>query len=251
MPKKTKKKSIKAKANQGLLEKISAQKWFGLFCLAVFLGLIALGTWQLNRLEWKKELIAVSAENNSLPALTKIPDDITNLEFRKVSLEGTFINEKEIGIAGKYRAKKAGYDLITPFKTSDGKYIFVNRGWVPSDKKSYKSRGEKPKESAKIEGYIRTKFKSPLKILPQNQPDKDLWLWMDLSQISEHVKTKGLSALPVLIYQTGWQNPDNHITINTAKIEFMNDHLQYAITWYCLAVITIIMYLVFVNSSKK
>ena len=96
--------------------------------------LIGLGVWQLQRLEWKQALIAERADRGAAAplAITEVPDDgWKDLEYRRVTLRGRFLHDREMLILNKVRHGQTGFDLVTPMELADGGAVLIHRGWVP------------------------------------------------------------------------------------------------------------------------
>jgi surfeit locus 1 family protein len=134
---------------------------------AAFAVLISLGTWQVNRLAWKQDLIArvearVDAPAEPLPPPSAWPAlEPEAIEYRPVRLAGTFDHEREIHVfislstpRGPYGGQ--GWFVLTPLQIDAGQVVFVNRGFVPADRKDPATRPEGQVEGrVEIEGLMR------------------------------------------------------------------------------------------------
>lgn len=223
---------------------------FTVFVFVSVLGMLALGTWQLNRLQWKNELQATLDKRIEEPVLKEpLPEKpVEDLMLRYIRLKGKFLHSHEIHILGKYDGRKLGYHILTPFLTSSGKYYLVNRGWVPKEKIDRETRKETliPRRMV-VKGIVhpgemvRMKF-----LLPENIPEKGQWLWVEIPQIKDFLKTKAnIDIEPFVVQQT---NDYRDLALpKKVKMNFRlrNDHLEYAITWYALAFGTLIMFVVY------
>ena len=108
-----------------------------MIALPAFLALLGLGTWQLERLEWKAELIDFRRSQLAAPP-APLPADLANaaralaaLEYRRVAVTGVFVHDREIFLAATRRGR-AGFHVITPLRRDGGSPVLVNRGWVPT-----------------------------------------------------------------------------------------------------------------------
>ncbi|KAJ3032572.1 Surfeit locus protein 1 [Rhizophlyctis rosea] len=129
---------------------------------------------------------------------------------------------------------EAGYYVFTPFKKADdGTIVIVNRGWIPREKRDANLRKEGQVEGVvEIEGLLRNGEEGS-SMMPANKPEKNEWYWIDLETMTKHANAK-----PVLVEMcedstinakyTGEAFPSTR----KAFINFRNNHLQYAITWY-------------------
>ncbi len=107
--------------------------------LAVALGCVALGTWQLGRLAEVRANNALLAErmDNAPVDLTELTEagdvDEVALEFRPVTATGTYRHEEEILQRNRDHQGQTGFHLLTPLELETGTVVLVRRGWVPSD----------------------------------------------------------------------------------------------------------------------
>ena len=177
-----------------------------IFLIFAELTLLALGSWQVYRLDYKNKLIAqISSTINSAPA----KEIAEPLEFyRQVKLTGKFITDKSINMYN-LRDGKVVYDKITPMQISSNKFILVNM----HDLDKVGILTPLPKKSL---------------FTPNNSPAQSLWYNYDLKEIEAYT---GLALLPALI--------ESHSSLSTKNIR--NDHLGYALIWYSLAIILAII----------
>lgn len=106
----------------------------GAFVL-VSAALLSLGLWQLNRAEEKRSMLALEAASAAAPAvpLEQVLDDIESAAtlYTRINLVGEWLPEKQLLWDNRIADGTAGYEVITPFQSSDGNIVLVNRGWVP------------------------------------------------------------------------------------------------------------------------
>lgn len=121
--------------------KHSGMRYFFLsLMVAMPVVLFALGCWQVKRLDWKTQLITRCENLLLLPPMEDLPadlspDDVANLEYRKVKLRGHFDYDQEMFLGPRKRHNELGYLLVCPFVRSlGGKPILVERGWILKDK---------------------------------------------------------------------------------------------------------------------
>ena len=105
--------------------------------LLVLPTLLALGNWQLNRAEEKRQLLDLQEKQSEGPSITLMAstsDDPESLRYKKVSMTGHFDVAHQFLLDNQIHAGKAGYFVLTPFIISDGnKAVLVNRGWLPAN----------------------------------------------------------------------------------------------------------------------
>ena len=113
--------------------------WLTLVSLPAFVTLILLGSWQLQRLQWKNQLIDQFEARTAAPAVSPpLAGSLTaHSEFTRLALVGEFRHDQEIYLTGRTYEGNAGFHVVTPFLLADGRTILINRGWVAE---SYRDR---------------------------------------------------------------------------------------------------------------
>ncbi len=218
-----------------------------LFTVPAVLVLIGLGVWQLERLSWKQGLIA---QRDAMVSAAPIPPPPTLAEakpnqFRHVETEGVFLNEKELFLAASSENGGGGYQVMTPLREPGGRLIFVNRGFIPLDLKDPAKRAAgQTAGPVHVAGLLRVApSEKPSWFLPFNRPDLNLWFWVDLPKMAQAAGVENAAPFYIDADKTpnagGW--PQGGVT----RLEIPNDHLQYAITWFALAVALIVIYVVY------
>lgn len=229
-----------------------------LFTAAVALACLALGVWQLDRLAWKRGLIAerqTASQAAPVPAPRTL-EQARALEFRPVVTAGVFLHDKEVflGAAAPTGAGKPGFHVLTPLRESDGRIVLVNRGYIPADLKDPAKRGAAPPSgTVQVSGLLRVPKGKPGWIVPDNRPDLNYWFWVDLPAMAASVGLAPESAniAPFYIDADATPNPGGWPKGGTTPIALPNDHLQYAITWFSLAAAAVVIYVVWRRQSAK
>jgi surfeit locus 1 family protein len=212
--------------------------------------LVGLGVWQLQRLTWKEALIAtVSGHMAAAPAsldrvLAMNADDA---QYRKVALSGHFENAKEAYVFTTDVNGDPVYHVLTPFITSDGRALMVDRGEIPQAKLSPQSRAAVEGET-RIVGVWRVPD-GPGVFTPRPEPEKHIWYARDLSGIAAADGVK--LAAPVVIEADSMPNPGGFPVGGQTVVDFPNNHLQYAITWFGLAAGLLGVYLAYHISKGR
>jgi len=218
-----------------------------LFTVPAVLILIALGVWQVQRLHWKEGLIAQRDAAVAAPPIAPPQsfDAARSLEFHHIVAEGVFRNDKELYLAASSDSGEAGYQVVTPLVMSDGRTMFVNRGFVPSELKdpSKRAAGELT-GTQRVVGLLRLPSQTkPSFFLPDNRPDLNLWFWVDLPAMA---KAAGVAdPVPFYVDADKTPNPGGWPKGGITRLDLPNDHLQYAITWFSLAVALIVIYVLY------
>jgi len=216
-----------------------------LFTIPVVLVCAALAVWQLQRLEWKRGLIAQreAAVNAAPVAPPQTLADARPLEFHPVFDTGVFLHEKEIHLNAIGPQGGAGFDVLTPLQETGGRIVFVDRGFVPTELRDPARRAAgQAAGTFRVAGLLRlAPEKKPNWFVPDNRADRDDWFWVDLPAMGW---AAGLANLaPFYIDADATPNPGGWPKGGLTPLALPNHHLQYAITWFSLAVAAIVIYL--------
>lgn len=206
--------------------------------------LLALGTWQVQRMSWKQEIIDTIEERIVAPAVPLPAGEAIDpeaWEYRRVLVRGEFLHDREIHLAGHTRRGNLGYQVVTPMRREQGGHVLVNRGWVPAEVKDAASRPESlPQGPVTVEGVVRKGWEQTM-FVPDNDPVRNYWFYADLDAMA---RAAGVSVPPVMVEAVAGPDPAVLPIGGQTRLEIPNNHLQYALTWYGLAVALVAMYLV-------
>ncbi len=236
-----------------------------LFALIGISILIGLGTWQLQRLAWKEDLIAKIETRTQMPpqsfrVVMTEAKDILGREYMPVHITGRFMHEKESHVFGTLDGK-AGWYIFTPLESAEADYIvYINRGFVPEGLKEPSTRQAAQVEGqVKVTGLLRTKAKVPFfanMVQPPNNIEKNQWYIRDPQLFAE---AANLTVLPLLMIdaETTMVLSDDPQTAlgagpqgGTTQLKFSNRHMEYALTWFGLAAALLGVYLAFSLKRK-
>lgn len=214
------------------------QLWLTVPSLIVFVILMALGIWQVERRAWKLALIDRVEQRVHAPAQPILSRDswpaitAANDEYRHVSVSGRFLHDRETLIQA-VTEEGPGYWVLTPLKRDDGTAILINRGFVPSERREASTRRDgNPDGQVEITGLLRiTEPKGGF--LRDNVPQHNRWYSRDVAAIAV---ARGLqNVAPFFVdADAGSQSAGGPIGGLTV-IRFPNNHLIYALTWFALA----------------
>jgi len=209
--------------------------------LAALLVLVGLGTWQVERLFWKQNLLAkmhdmISSEPRSLAELELFAAKTGDADYIPVTLAGRYLHDRESHFLATWKGA-AGFFVYTPLQLSDGRYVLVNRGFVPYDRKEPATRAAGQVEGdVNIAGLGRNRLtEKPSALVPDNDPAKNVFYWKDLDAMAAHMGLDRAAVLPFFIDADDTPNPGGLPIGGVTLIDLPNNHLQYAITWYGLA----------------
>lgn len=220
--------------------------WPTLFVAGGVLLLIGLGTWQVERLYWKEGLIAareaaVSATPAALPATLA---EARRLEFHHVHARGTFLNDRELFIGATTEQGATGYQVVTPLRRAEGSILLVNRGWVPQDRKDPATRAAgEPDGEVTVSGLVRIPpAGKPSWFVPDNSAAHNYWFYVDIPAMAAAAHLD--RVLPFYVDADATPNPGGYPIGGQTRLALPNNHLQYALTWYALALGLVAVYAV-------
>ncbi len=217
--------------------------------------LILLGTWQLQRLHWKQGIMIARQAAVAQTPLTLVPTgDVSEIAFRRLRLTGTYDPRIEFHLSGQSLTDargmgQAGWHVITPFTLADGVTVMVDRGFVPYELKDPSRRAPVPSGVQSIEGLIR-----PLGlrgwIVPENDVRQNVWFTVNAEAMA---KAAGLTGVvPFTLDLVAASAPANDWPrAGRTRLDLPNNHLQYAFTWYSLAVVLIVVTGLFARSRQR
>lgn len=223
--------------------------WATVATAALVAVMLGLGTWQVQRLQWKTALIAerearLNADPVPLPADLDDPDAYN---FRPVTVTGRFLHAQELYLAGRNKGRRPGYGIVTPLERPDGRVVLIDRGWVPLDLKDPATRAAGQVEgTVTITGIARLP-QSAGWLMPDHEASENFWFTIDLEAMGAFI---GRDPAPVYVQAFAPANPGGYPVGERARVDLPNDHLQYAITWYSLAVILLVIYYLYHRRKK-
>jgi surfeit locus 1 family protein len=250
-----------------------------LVALAALLVFVGLGTWQIQRKAWKEGLIdtlerRLAAAPSALPPReqwTKL--NAADDEFRRVKFSATFVPRAQALVYASASALRSdvsgqGYWIFAPARTSAGALVIVNRGFVPDGRQDPATRA-----AGEIAGPIELvgvmRWPEPHGTFsPADEPARNLWFVRDhvaiatakgwdrgLDEGSGRGSSQGSSQgsgqiAPFFVEQEAPEPPGGLPHPGALKVNLRNEHLQYAITWYGLAVVVVVMFAVWLGSWR-
>jgi len=201
-----------------------------LFIFFIFI-VLSLGTWQVFRLNSKSQLISDLENNlkrNSIDFNVDIDKEYTKVLLKKKNLKSKIflyhLNKGEIG-----------FKVIVPYEVNSSLLVLVDKGWIRKDK--INSIKNSLLNDDMIEGYTK-KIREKKLFTPKNNIKEDFLYSVEIDNLK---KSLNKNIYPLLIIQTSKTKKD--IIPNDSHVGLSNNHLQYAITWYGLALFAIIFFL--------
>ncbi|MDE2592730.1 MAG: SURF1 family protein [Burkholderiales bacterium] len=219
---------------------------------AAFAAFTSLGIWQVKRLAWKEALIAQVERNvHGAPAMGPGPAAWMSLkreadEYRRLSVRGQFAHDQETLVRASTELG-GGYWVLTPLRTEQGFWVWVNRGFVPPEwREPSKRRATEPTGEQTVVGLLRWSEPGG-SALQKNDGTQGRWYSRDVLAMAA---AQGLAGQPVAPYFIDVAAPDQPASRPASTVtptwprpgltvlRFTNNHLVYALTWFALAAMT-------------
>lgn len=227
--------------------------------IALFMGFIALGMWQVQRRTWKLDLIErvtqrIQAEPGALPPPAQWPQvDAAAYEYQAVRLHGQWLADKTV-LTQATTALGAGYWVMTPLQQADGTQVLVNRGFVPQDQRAqWQERPATPPNTAAepvtVEGLLRMSEPGG-GFLHRNDPVQQRWYSRDVAAIAQ---ARQLTQAAPFFVDAGMPDLQSAATAEhpaatqglwprqgLTVVRFSNSHMVYALTWFGMALMVVV-----------
>lgn len=207
--------------------------------LAAVVGVIllsGLGIWQVQRLQWKTDLIArVEARVHAAPVPAPGPGDWPAIdaqadEYRRVAVAGRYDFGAEL-LAKAVTTQGSGYWVMTPLATDDGWRVWINRGFVPDDSRDPAARSQ-PEGEQQVTGLLRISQPGG-GFLRANDPKAGRWFSRDVAAMSA---AQGVTQVAPYFIDADAQGAADSLPVGgLTVVSFRNSHLSYALTWFALA----------------
>lgn len=219
--------------------KLRPLKWPTIVMLPIVLFSLSLGVWQMDRRAWKRDILDRIAANQAAAPLTLdelLKGDPLRFEYGRVRVTGSFLHDKEFFLAARSLKNTVGKQVVTPLRTDDGTIVLFDRGWIPSEKTERAKRAE-GQLSGKVDlvGIVR---RSQIKrqFAPDNDPAKNFWFHVDVPVMRRMADGRPDPVLDSFFLEAdAAPNPGGMPVGGQTRLDIPNDHLQYAITWFLIA----------------
>ncbi|APZ51774.1 SURF1 family protein [Salipiger abyssi] len=204
--------------------------------------LVWLGIWQMQRLEWKQGVLAeiearISGDPEPLPVMISPEEQ----RYQPVELSGEIL-PGEVRVLVSQKQIGAGYRIVSPFRTEDDRLILLDRGFTRDEFKDTPRRIG----PAEVQGNLHWPDDRN-SATPENDVAANIWFARDIGAMAEEL---GTEPLLVIARATDPKDPEiDPLPVDTSGIP--NDHLQYAITWFSLAVVWLIMTAYYIARQRK
>ena len=218
--------------------------------------LLGLGFWQLDRLTWKENLIARIGERlTAAPVALPAPDaweslDLAENEYRRVQLTGHFAGNRELHYFMQSPDGTPGYAVISPFEIEGGggAVVLVDRGFVPAGLKDASARDALPEGEVSFTGVLRRPQERSA-FAGADDPVKNVWMVRDPAVMGAALGVGRVA--PFFVEAEANAFPGKWPQAGGTRIDLPNNHLDYALTWFGLALVLAVVYLVYHRSNGR
>lgn len=196
---------------------------FGLIGAAV---LISLGMWQVQRLAWKEAILAeIAATVDGPPVAIAIAMQDEGRKYTPVNATGTTLGP-EVHVLVSRKQIGAGYRVITGLDLNDGTRVLLDRGFIRAVNKD----DQRPPVALTLAGNLHVPD-DRTSSTPANDEAGNIWFARDIADLARVLDTQ-----PILIVARS--DTGQGVEAMPLGVEgIANDHLQYAITWFSLAIV--------------
>ncbi|MBV1886074.1 MAG: hypothetical protein KUG61_03250 [Parvibaculaceae bacterium] len=242
--------------------------------------LVGLGNWQLERREWKLQIIEdmhnrLSAAPDWFPFESEWSSGLTEMEWKPVRVQGVFRHDQEVHYLSGY--DHSGYLVLTPFlmtlANDEDVIVFVARGDVPKSLKKATDRpeGSQPEGVVSLVGYIRRPEKLGILDFEEDR-SANIWFTLDLDRMISFAELPDLPVAP--FYLMAMNDADVGEVMSRAQmatlkaeykdasvgpwpkrrppsLEIVNNHLDYALTWLGLALVLVVIYFAYHKAQGR
>jgi surfeit locus 1 family protein len=218
--------------------------------------LCGLGAWQIERLHWKEKLIAAIASKADAESVGLAEADARamkgeDIEFLKVSSRGRYIHDREKLMIAVYDGNP-GWEVVTPLATMDGTLVLVDRGLIPDDLRDRSKRAAgNPEGDLEVTGIIRKHNGGRGLFSPDNDSRANMWFWWDIPAMLAGAATPSPQGTEPYVIQLLPTEDSGFPRPQAIDAGLRNNHLQYAITWFSLAFVLLVIASLYVRGQMK
>jgi surfeit locus 1 family protein len=229
------------------------------FALSAITVFVTLGTWQITRKAWKQELIQTLDQRLSGPEQALPPTDrwatLTQAddEFRRVKLRAEFFGREARVYTGgpglREDVKSPGYYVFAPARLPDGGIVVVNRGYVSKPQPNAQTPPvSHPEGPVEITGVLRWPAK-PGWYDTEHSATGDLWFVRN--PLAMAAQNQWGAVAPFYVDQEAPVPVGGVPRPGKLKVTLRNDHLQYALTWYSLAIVVAALSVFWLRNRRR
>jgi len=229
--------------------------WLAAAAAVMFAGFMALGIWQIERRAWKHEVIErVERRVHASPVASPGPEDWPKIgaardEYRRVRVSGTWLHDAETLVQASTELG-AGWWVLTPLRQADGTIVIVNRGYVAPHRRDRATRvAGNPTGEDHVVGLLRISEPGG-GFLRRNDAAAERWFSRDIAAIAAARRLDRVAPYFIdaeRVPSLGDEAPIGGLTV----VEFRDNHLAYAITWFALAAMVVAAAVIFLREGHR
>jgi surfeit locus 1 family protein len=227
-----------------MIAKLRTLLWPGVMAVTMLVVLLALGTWQIERLHWKQDLLAQIVRAEAAPAVPLPPEPEP---YSKVRVTGRLRDDLSASYGADVRdtpsGTRLGTQLIVPLEREAGEPIMVDRGWVPDTRPHPMAM---PGGEVTVEGYVRPGDKPGLFSAADNPATRQFYT-LNPGVIGAALGLQHVA--PFVLVAMGPAPPERYPDPARHLPRPPNNHLSYAITWYGLAVALVVIFVLWARKA--
>ena len=221
--------------------RIGAAAVFGAIGVAI---LLALGFWQVQRLGEKRALIAeIEARLAAAPVAVPAEPDSDSDQLLRVAARGK-VGEEELHVLTSQRPWGPGYRIISPFTLEDGRRVLLDLGYVPEEMKEPDARPPRAPRQTEVAGVLYWPRETD-RFTPEPDLDRNIWFAREVGTMAEALGTAPLMIVAESHGLGDWPRPA------PPGAELPNRHLEYALTWFGLAVGWAVMTVLLIRTELR
>jgi surfeit locus 1 family protein len=221
-----------------------------------FVILIALGQWQVQRMAWKEGLLDTLNARLAAPPIALPPQNAwpslsqDEFEYRRVSFTAEILAERSAliythGSSLRPDVDEVGFWIFAPARLADGSQVVVNRGFVPERQRA---AGVVPATPVTITGVARWPEARGL-FIPDGDRATNTWFARD--QLAIAAAKQWGEVAPFYVEQEAPPNAGGLPRVGRLVPVLPNSHLQYALTWFGLALVLVVVFGFWVRSQRQ
>lgn len=226
--------------------------WVTLIVIGGMLFLIRLGFWQLDRLEWRRNLNAEKQAQLAASPLDLNGDlsaaNLTEMRNRQATAVGQYDFDHELVAVSQVYQNQSGNYLLTPLLLDENTAVLVNRGWIPNSARNDLSQFHTPTNETTVTGYLQLSQE-----LSSGQPssitDGEIFR-IDLATINNALP---YTILPVYLQEAPPAVDDGQLPYRVLPDLSLDEgnHFSYALQWFSFSILLAIIYIFYVNQRFK
>ncbi len=229
---------------------LSRRWWWKTFIVLLAMGvMVALGFWQLDRLEQRRAL-----NQQRLAALAAVPIELTGanlplppleLRDRQAVASGEFDYGRQVSVRNQILDGQPGHHLITPLLIAgSNKAVLVNRGWIPVDEADPgKWRTLDEQSIGPQSGILKPTVLRPdgaISAIPQDAVTG--WYRLDIDAIAQALPYDLMPVVLQLLPENSRDPSSLPRRIQSDVILSQGNHLSYALQWFGFAITAAVVF---------